>query len=150
MNGIPIKALLDTGATGSSVHPEVINKIIEKQAVLRRKVHGNIKVADGNTMKFEETAILNIKVPDCDPVDYEFIIFPFDGLQMIIGYDFMREFNAKLDVQKTSFHISLGKENENNSSDDESGKYEEEVMRMSQTEVKEPPVKCNRRTLKLQ
>ena len=102
-NGVVIKALVDTGATNSSVSPKVIYGDLKDEDIKLRPLRTTITVADGGTLGANEVAQIKVAVAENFPVEHTFCVVKFAGQDMILGYDFMKDNNVIIDVKEKSF-----------------------------------------------
>ena len=69
-NGVIIQALIDTGATTSSVSPKVIYGDLKGEEIELQPLRRNIMEADAGVLYANEIARLNLAVSENHPVDY--------------------------------------------------------------------------------
>ena len=155
-NGVVIKALIDTGATNSSVSPKVIYGDLKEENIKLQSTRISITVADGGMLGANEMAVIIIKPENNEAVEHAFCVVKFAGQDMIIGYDFMREHDAVFYARDGIFELrgnveeQLEKdiENEENESDkeekiDECLKIEYERLRKIKHEEKLATAECS-------
>ena len=105
-NGILITALIDTGATNSSVSPKVIYGDLKGEEVELSPWRTKITVADGGTLSATEVAKLTVSVAGNYPTEHTFCVVKLSTHDMIIGYDFMCDHDITLDVQNRIFQMN--------------------------------------------
>lgn len=103
IEGVAIRALLDTGATTSSINPKIIYDDLKGKDINKRSVRSSIKVADGAMVEANEIALLDITIPGNEPVNHEFIVVNFHDIDMIIGFDFMVAHQALINTAEGTF-----------------------------------------------
>ena len=145
-NGVVITALIDTGATNSSVSPKVVYGDLKGETVKLLPLKTRITVADGGELGANEIAQIVVTVAENYPVEHNFCVVKFAGHDMIVGYDFMLAHNVIIDVEKRIFQMNRDsidtdstaenqdqiedKEVENESDEDGENEFETEFTRM--------------------
>ena len=71
-NGIVITALIDTGATNSSISPKVVYGDLKGETVKLFPVKTQITVADSGTLNANEVAQITISVAGNYPTEHTF------------------------------------------------------------------------------
>ena len=85
-NKVIIEALIDTGATNSSVSPKVIYSDLRDEEVKLQPLRTTITVADGGTLRANEVAQIEVAVVENCPVIHDFCMVIFAGQDMILEY----------------------------------------------------------------
>ena len=143
VEGIKGLALMDTGASTSIIGSKFFLRILSRD-ILWKRINAQITVADGNVIDARDTILttLKIQLEGHEPLEHELLVVDFPSHELILGWDFMKRYQAIIDVGKKTFQLR-GDDTSGNANEellevvhdglDEDSAYTGEVQRLSRT-----------------
>ena len=103
VNGFKIMALMDSGSTCTIIHPDIFEKIHQKDQVNFDGIPTKLRMANGNITTTQGKVNLKIKIGD-DHLEHKFIVAPVDT-PVILGFDFFKQKGCILDMDLDTLFI---------------------------------------------
>ena len=108
--GIQQQVMLDSGASSNVVGMRILEKLLTTKQLkkdLNRKQITTLKVANNATITTVGTIILPINIVDNIVIPIEFVVLPDCSVDFILGAEWMKTVNGKLDLEKEKFKGKL-------------------------------------------
>ena len=101
----PLEVLVDTGATTSAVNTSWLFNIPNYKNMIKRNSSKTCLSVNSQTLKSIYTVVLPIFLEDGHYIKHEFEVIPYLISSALLGTDFLKKHNAKLDFASNSLQL---------------------------------------------
>ena len=103
--GKPVETLIDTGATSSAISKECLFRFSKHEKFINRRDPKTCVSVNNQTLKSLYTVVLPIELQPGSVISHEFEVIPNLISQALLGTDFLKRHNVKLDFSINELQI---------------------------------------------